>query len=581
VQTSTKYFAFYDEVAVAEDVTIELRDEFNPLVVRDDIDRFRAACERMLANEAVSPAATNAYKHLTNEIGTVDSLNGALRAVGKLDSYYCDTPVLLGISFGSTGSFLATAVDGEGIDSDAAVEALYSMGESASTREMARQFISEMETAPASLATSPTAQQLNEVLLGGISGSSLDEAISIHASFTVLTDGSGLPAMSKFLYALKETDSQHARAYLMAVASQCSFAVRSTVTGEFGASLEVKRATTNRKRGNHTPAALGRLRFREHEFERFAPINSSTVLDASTVSWSRLSYHAYTNPGVDDTKQVCWESATMAFPDQLDEMVLKKLVSDRFLNSVLPPIVDTLKEAVAAGLQSGRISTLVGDPAERASLATNARSVEFKVAGAPRGSMFGREDEFERPDISSEDGALLMLLKQARAVFIDRMSLAVENQGLCQHPPLFPSLSRNAYLLSLAPCAMLLAGILVPPFASDRYDQSSLYGRIGFVVAHEVAHVASRTELWDESERTRLLVNYSRSTHAEAAADLTAADAVLSTGKTDVEALCGDVSQLWCARLPDWLYTIGVEEHAPTHPPPNVRGNNICSFLRL
>jgi hypothetical protein len=260
--------------------------------------------------------------------------------------------------------------------------------------------------------------------------------------------------------------------------------------------------------------------------------------------------------------------------------VLNKLTSDRLINDVLPPLVSTLKEATAIAIQNGRMATLISDPVERAALASNARAVQFKIAGAPRGSQFGRDGEFERPDITSADGALLMLVKQARAVFLDRVALAIENEYLCEHPPLFPSLSRNAYLLTLAPCAMLLPGILVPPFASDRYDDASLYGRIGFVVAHEVAHVASKTELWDGAERERLLVNYTSSTHAEAAADLTAADAVISTGKTDVETLCSDVSQLWCAREPDWLYTFGLEQPTPSHPPANVRGDNVCAFLR-
>jgi len=157
----------------------------------------------------------------------------------------------------------------------------------------------------------------------------------------------------------------------------------------------------------------------------------------------------------------------------------------------------------------------------------------------------------------------------------------LENSDLCEHPPLFPSLTRNAYLLTLAPCAMLLPAILVPPFASDRYDQRSLYNRIGFVIAHEVAHVASRPELWDQQERDRLLSNYSASAHTEAAADLTAADAVVSTGKTTSEALCADVSQMWCGREPTPLWGSSTSvAPARSHPPVNARGDRICEFLR-
>lgn len=577
VQTQTTYFSFYDEVVIADQVTNDIRDEFDPNIVRDDVDRFRGACARMLANDAVPPAALNAFEHLKAGIGDADSTTALLRGVGKLASHYCDAPVLLGVSFGSTGHFYATAVEGSPLDSDAASEALYAMDESSTTRELAREFVLEMESAPTSLAVEPTQAELNDVLKGSIRGSWLDDALEIQSSFTILTDGSGLTAASKFLYASKETSYRHARAYLLAIAAQCSFAIRSTVTGEFGASSAVQSATLARKRGVHRPASLGRLKFDENTFERFSPINSSTILDASTITWSRLASTGIVS-GTSDPKQTCWDATLRAFPDQLDEKVLKKLTSDRLINDVLPPLVANLKEATAIAIQNGRMATLISDPAERANLASSARAVQFKIAGAPRGSQFGRDGNFERPDLSSSDGALLMLLKQARAVFLDRIALALENEDLCEHPPLFPSLSRNAYLLTLAPCAMLLPGILVPPFASDRYDDASLYGRIGFVVAHEVAHMASKTELWDDDERERLLCNYTRSTHAEAAADLTAASALISTGKTDVETLCSDVSQLWCAREPGWLYKIGVEE--PVHPPANLRGNNICAFLR-
>jgi hypothetical protein len=579
IQTQTNYFSFYDQDVIATQITNDIRDEFDPNIVRDDVDRFRGACARMLANDAVPPAAVNAFEHLKTEIGVTDSTIALLRGVGKLASHYCDAPALLGVSFGSDGRFYTTAVDGLVLDSEAASEALYAMDESSTTRELAREFILEMESAPSSLAVEPTQSELNEVLKGSIRGSWLDDALEIQSSFTILTDGSGLTAVSKFLYASKETSQRHARAYLLAVASQCAFAIRSTVTGEFGASSAVQSATVARKRGLHQPASLGRLRFDERSFERFSPVNSSTILDASTITWSRLASTGLAS-STSDPQQTCWEATLRAFPDQLDEKVLKKLTSDRLLNDVLPLLVANLKEAVAISLQNGRMSTLVSDPVERANLASNARSVQFKIAGAPRGSQFGRDGEFERPDLSSSDGALLMLLKQARAVFLDRVALAIENEDICEHPPLFPSLARNAYLLTLAPCATLLPGILVPPFASDRYDDASLYGRIGFVIAHEVAHVASKLDLWDETERGRLLVNYTRSTHAEAAADLSAADAVLSTGKTDVETLCGDVSQLWCGREPDWMYTIGLEQPALSHPPANIRGDNVCAFLR-
>ena len=580
--STTEYFAFYDEDEIAADVTSEIKNTFNPFVVTDDVDRFRAACERMIVNNAVAPAATNAYEYLKAEIGdAIDSTDKLLRAMGKLVSHYCDAPLLMGVGFGTDTRFYATVVDGLALDAEAAAEALYAMGESSDLRDMVRTFVSEMASAPSSLSAPPTQAQLNKIIEGATHGTWLNDAHTISGSFVVQTEDT-LDAAARFLYATEETDFAHARAYLLASASQCAFATRAATSGEFGTSISVQHATEAVRDGRrHAAASLGRLVFDEAVMERFSPVNASLALDASTVTWSSLaSAHSISTSSTADAQDACWNAATMAFPDALDAKVLERLTTDRLVESTLPSLISSLREAVAVGIQTGRMATLVADPAERASLANSARAVKFKVAGAPRESALGRDGEFSRPDLRSDDGALLMLLKQARAVFLDRIALALENSDLCEHPPLFPSLTRNAYLLTLAPCAMLLPAILVPPFASDRYNEASLYDRIGFVIAHEVAHVASRPELWDPQQRERLLANYSASTHMEAAADLTAADAVVATGKSTSDALCASVSQMWCGREPAALWGDMVVTSEGSHPRVNARGDRVCEFLR-
>jgi len=129
-------------------------------------------------------------------------------------------------------------------------------------------------------------------------------------------------------------------------------------------------------------------------------------------------------------------------------VVLEKLTTPHLIDAMLPPLVDSLKEAVAVTIQSGKVSPLIPDVGARDSISTDARNVHVRIAGAARESRFGREDEFERPDFRSDDGALLLLLKQANAVFLDRTRLALDGSDLCQHPVLYPSTSRNAYLLT-------------------------------------------------------------------------------------------------------------------------------------
>ena len=174
------------------------------------------------------------------------------------------------------------------------------------------------------------------------------------------------------------------------------------------------------------------------------------------------------------------------------------------------------------------------------------------------------------------------MLKQAKALFLDRLRLAVVDEPVCNGPPLFDALERNAYLLLGHNCVMLLPGILVPPFAGERYDEESLLSRVGWVIAHEFAHATAWTAEWQIAGAQRLFRNYSSEEHVEAAADLFGAGAVVRLG-VEPEALCAHLSQLWCARTPPPLLealNAALAGHPPrSHPHPSYRGNNICAFM--
>jgi hypothetical protein len=152
----------------------------------------------------------------------------------------------------------------------------------------------------------------------------------------------------------------------------------------------------------------------------------------------------------------------------------------------------------------------------------------------------------------------------------------VHQTSVCQHPPLFDALERNAYLLlsTSFSCAMLMPGLLVPPFADERYDDASLYSRVGYVIAHEFMHVTAFTSRWDPAYAGYLLHRYEPQTYVEAIADTGAMAALMRIGEASNESLCAHVSQLWCAR-------VGTQDHvAGSHPLSNARGDYACAFLR-
>ena len=204
----------------------------------------------------------------------------------------------------------------------------------------------------------------------------------------------------------------------------------------------------------------------------------------------------------------------------------------------------------------------------------------LRVAGAPRGSWGGRTAAFAPPSFASSDSALVMMLKQAKALFLDRVALATRRDSICEHPPLFDARVRNAYLV-VSPryaCAMLLPGMLVPPFADERYDEESLYARIGFVIAHEFGHISSITQYWNVEAVARMLVrDYASSMWPEALADRIGVWAVVQTGRVRPARLCAHVSQLWCARIGALADRTA---EGRSHPLSNERGDALCAYLK-
>ena len=173
-----------------------------------------------------------------------------------------------------------------------------------------------------------------------------------------------------------------------------------------------------------------------------------------------------------------------------------------------------------------------------------------------------------------------MIVKQARAVYLDRLLPVVTGAGICEHPALYPGVSRNAYLLltSHSACSMILPGLLVPPFADERYDDASL------AIAHRLRDGArvhardrarrasgtrrTRTPSWAPTRPRRTLrpspTWAPRRRHARFA-------------HVDNETVCASVSQLFCGRV-GWMPVL--DDPPPWHPPTNMRGDNMCLVFK-
>lgn len=575
VATGELKWAFFDEAAVEADVEDVILAKGSGRLGVSDVAKFRSACRSMVASNSAGAAGKLAFDHLDAHIGTVATEDAALEAVGMLASHFCDAPATVGLTYGSTG-FLVNLSVGVRLGAETLRESLYGVGADHSTRDHAAEFAEAMEAVAAADVELVTSDQAQRVVLGSHQGTWLDGYIG--PTFQVLYDTYN-PSLSRFARAFGRADggAARARAYLRGVAAYCSYAARSVVTGEFGGITVVETDARTIRAQRPVAAALGRLRGAALDADRFVHVDERTMLNASRVTLSSLTAATVAGATRGNARSVCLRAARVAFPDAFDHVVFDLLVTDR-LYERLRTLNTEVKQAAEATLGDALIGSLYSSEANRAFTQTLLGGTQLRIAGAPRGTWAGVAQEFARPELTSDDGALLILLKQARAVFLDRMYKAVTRVSVCEHPPLFDALERNAYLLMSSgfSCAMLFPGILVPPFADERYDDASLQARIGYVMAHEYFHVTAFTNLWDASYAGTLLVDYAPGTEVEAIADAGGVATIMRLGVVDNASLCGHVSQAWCGRV-GWLDGGGV---AGSHPRANDRGDYACRFLR-
>ena len=582
-------WAFFDEIDVADDVEDVVLAKGSGRLAVSDVTKFRAACRSMVASNAAGPAGQVAFEHLDALVGTampLDSLDGALAAAGVLAGHYCDAPAALGLDWGANGrSFAVRVSPGTEVAADALHEALYSVGVPRATRAAAAAYAEAMASIPAAdAAAEPIAQATaTAVATGSYAGTWLEVSVAGAATpYSLKWDASNVP-LARFVGAFAHPAADggggaNAHAYLRGLAAYCAFAARSVVADEVG-NRRARAQSLATRQARPAAAALGRLR--TDPADRFVgPRNGSDVHAATTITWTSLAASSLVTATRRNARSVCLTAARAAFPDAFDRLAFDALVTPRMHDRVAK-MVPVVRAAAAEALTTPPMDVVYPTPALLAQARALLESAHVRIAGAPRGAFGGVAEDFVRPDIASGDGALLILLKQARAVHLDRMRRALRQEPLCQHPPLFDALERNAYMLlwNGEACVMLLPALMVPPFADERYSDASLYSRLGFVLAHEFMHVtAANVNRWDSAATSAMLHRYEQDKHVEAIADVGAVATVARLDLTSEEELCGHVSQLWCARK-GWVDG-GATASSSTHPDGNARGDAACAFLR-
>ena len=560
-------WAFYDAEGVERDVDNLVRAKGASRMATTDLGKFRASCRTMVASNSQGASAKQAYDLLNPGLSTT-SLGTALESVGFLASHYCDTPALVGVGL-NDGTFTAKVLSGTVLSDRALKNALYVVGEDRAMRDMAMAFAAAMRDLETLQLT--TQDHAAAVVRGTYRGTWL--AGYVGPSLTITRALSNEP-LERFSGAFASQGPDMAHAYLKGVAAVCSLAAQAVVVPEQGNLLPFFSEQTQTGPGaSRTAAALGRLVVPDEDRDT---ITEQTLIKASTVRLSELS--ALASASRSSARDVCLAAAKRVFPDAFDRIAFDALVTPTLYDR-LEQLSSSVRESAAVTLSQDTIGGIFADYAYRQAAYTKLRATKVRIAGAPRGSWAGIDREFRRPDIASDDGALVIIVKQARAVYLDRLLPVLTGAGICEHPALYPGVSRNAYMLlaSGSACSMILPGLLVSPFADERYDDASLATRVGFVMAHEFMHVTAATDQWSNAYAKYLLGDYPESTHVEAIADVGAAASLMRLNYVSNETVCSSVSQLFCGRV-GWMPVLN--EPPPWHPPANIRGDNMCQFLR-
>lgn len=520
------------------------------------MSKFRAECQRtsLAGSAALRIAATAAYRYFEEYIDSNTDRRGFLRSIGFVTGHLCATTVSIGSFLQWTGNHQLHFGRGYTFGTSTLSSALAVFGEPVELQrhaDEANQAILNYETN--SFLTQPTSQDLYDVLQGA---SGLE-------NFTVSLDLSDhrLLAAALMFYDL---DSAKAIAYVKGMSAFCSYNTWSSFLDSSNSYTDTLDAEMQSIKSDRPPAsALARLRsVGEH------PDIYSDALNASTITIAHIASTSTTGNREAD----CLNLMRAVFVDEVEAARFDATVSRSFYDR-LQHLVLTTRVGIGIAANSEPIKGVINN----VSLFTQrVSSAGVRIVGAPRGSWAGLARALPRAEMTSSDGMFLMVLKQARATFMD----SVVESGMkgtvstCDHDPFSQQVTWNAYAIPSLDCTVYFLGMLHRPMADEQYDDATLMSRWLHVVGHELGHIAESVG-WDQTNYTNFLKHYDANTRSEAIADVIGAVAILSTGMVTRGDFISLFCQIWCSRMPyGWTHPVTMR-----HPSGNSRCDNLVATL--
>ena len=444
----------------------------------------------------------------------------ALERAGRLAGRYCDGPVQIG-GYASSSGFVVTILPGLRLSSSALRTAL----EAVDSAEWTETAVTASERLEAFAGQDRMDWGNLKRVLEGASGRFDHKHVAVDGAVRLLE-------LSAFAELAKES-MPHARAYLRGAAAHCAFALGATLNGRVGFSGEDHMRPRAR--------ALTRLEW---------PFSSQPLTEPSDAfrrNASVVTLQQLVAEPTGDAREDCATLAEELFPDTHDSMLFDLAVPNGLyerMERVVEDVRAALRRVLARSLQARAVLY------QPDAMGVGVDATRLRIPGAPRGSWAGATRPLPQATLSVDDGIFVMALKQARAVFLDRINLAFGDAQVCESVLASGALDANAWIIPSMRCSYYLLGMAVPPFAGSIMDNASLYARFGWVVAHELAHTSLNAGYSAQESDATLARRYAPATRGESIADVLAAMAILETGAVQARELCAQQSQMWCARTP-------------------------------
>lgn len=522
--------------------------------------KFRQECLRTATSgpRALRTAATMSYDYLNEYIDAhAANVTGFLKSIGYLMGHRCPTTTVAGTYLEITGNHKLLLSSGYTFSQTVLARALSVFDVDVQTQH-------DAEDANRAITKAffydpldqPTLADLYAVLEGatGISNFTVDLPLNNVSLLQAATDS-------------YNANPTKATAYLRGMAAFCSFTSYSEF---FPTSLSydaVLDDQLNRIRSSSPKASsLGRLERVEEE-----PDIYHDALNATTMTLS----HVLGGGGTGNPDADCLGVMRAVFSDEVEEARFEATIPNALYDR-LQNMVFSIRVAVGVAANTYPLNTVIRNVTE---FSHRVSTAGVKIVGAPRGSWAGVARRIPRGELSTSDGMFLMILKHAKAGFIDEIVNVgiLQSVHACDHTPFASQTIWNAYILQDLDCSKYFLGMAHRPMLDAAYDDATLASRFLHIVGHELGHIAESVG-FNYDNYTALLSNYHPDTLSEGIADLIGAVASLSTGLVNRQDFITLFCQVWCAREP-FGFTHPITTPKTVHPSGNSRCDNLVATL--